>query len=107
MYNNIKCFHTPLSVENDIDIIKMMLESVLYKNALEKYIQKNNELINCLIKNGYTYNNSNSIEVSVVKEFYEWFNKISTNKKQNILENLFNKLSKIKVKEDFDDDLPF
>ena len=45
--------------------------------------------------------------MSVVKEFYEWFNKISMKKKQNILENLYNKLSKIDVKTDMDDDLPF
>lgn len=108
LYNNIRYFHSPMLVEKDPDIIKIMLESVLYKNALEEYIQKNNDLINCFLKNGYNYTNASTIEVSIVKDFYELFNKISRKKKENILENLYNKLSRINVKvKDDDDDLPF
>lgn len=90
----------------EMDDIVQLLQKVLRDNMLEEYIQANNDLISCFINVGYTYRSEIDIERSVVEDFYKMFISMSDDKKQIILDNIYTKLSNIKVEED-EDDLPF
>lgn len=90
------------SVENIIENIA----NVLRKNSLERYIQNNAELIQCFINNGFSYSRRANIEKEKVEIFYKWLISLPNNKQINVVENINNKLSNIKINKEYDD-LPF
>jgi len=99
-YNNE--YRPITSIENIIENIA----NVLRKNSLERYIQNNAELIKCLISNGFSYNGRINIEKEKVERFYKWLISLPNNRQINVVENLNNKLSNIKIYKEYDD-LPF
>lgn len=91
---------------NSVEKIIENIANILRKNSLEYYIQNNSELVQCFIKNSFTYNNRNNIEKNKVEKFYKWLISLPNNKKINVIENINTKLSNIKVNKGYDD-LPF
>lgn len=91
---------------NDILLTITGLEELIRNSALEKYIQNNNELINCFIKGGFTYIPSKNIEVEVVKDFYEFIKNLTSHKQKVVADNINSRLSTIRIKIE-EDDLPF
>lgn len=92
---------------NDILEIKNKLSEVIRSSSLELYLQNNSKLISCFISNGYTYSNKEDIKIENIIEFYKMLCRLEDSKTKIIIDNLNNRLSKIKVKHYEDDDLPF
>jgi serine/threonine-protein kinase len=98
-------FNDRFSPINDIHTIISMLASLVKDSALEKYIQANDRFINCFISGSYTYNTVRDIEVECVKQFYEFFISLNSFKQKIVLDNVYNRLSLIRV--EITDELPF
>lgn len=91
----------------DINDIISRLEDLIKTSSLEEYIQDNSKLINCFISTGYNYSIRNNIEVSYVVDFYKLLIGLNSNKQKIVLDNIFTRLARIKVDDEFDDDIPF
>jgi serine/threonine-protein kinase len=108
MYSMISSYTNEYTTITDIDIIRKRLFNVIKINSLEKYIQSNSELIQCFITSGFTYWKKISLEVNILKEFYKLLDSSSQEKQKIIIDNLYNRISKIKINKDTsDDELPF
>ena len=84
------------------------LSEVLKKNALEEYIQVNQELFDCFIQGGYSYYSQKDISVDIVSGFYKFLNSLPLYSQKIVIHNFVAKLKSIKDKDDdADDDLPF
>ncbi|MDU1909718.1 protein kinase family protein [Fusobacterium sp.] len=96
----------------DFQSILNSLNSLITRNMLEEYIQKNDELIRIFIKSSYSYFSYNLIKFEVVKNFYTFFYTLEAKKQMIVLDNLYSRLSKIEIKKeenfyDDDDEFPF
>lgn len=106
IYEKISEYNSEYDPITNAEKIIENIANILRKNSLEFYIQNNSELINCFIKNGFTYNNKANIEKEKVEKFYKWLISLPNNKQINVIENINTKLSNIRVKKEYDD-LPF
>jgi len=106
LYSVISSYTDTPKFNTDYNIFISKLEEVLNNNIFEKYIQKNNDVINTLVIGNYKYIVRQEILVSDVLNFVDWIKKSDTYKQKIILSNLINKLSNIDIIYD-DDDLPF
>lgn len=104
----------PINAVTDIQTILKNLFELITKNSLEKYIQRNDQLINIFINNNYMYYTykQEKIEVKVVNDFYTFFYTLEAKKQMIVLDNLYSRLSKIEIKMeeklyDDDDEFPF
>lgn len=93
---------TPLDKMHDI-IVK--LSSLIRDNILEEYIQDNERLINCFITGWYTYSPKQNIKVECVKKFHQFLVDLPSFKQKIVLDNIYNRLSVIRV--EINEDLPF
>ena len=73
---------------------------------LDEFIQSNSELIHCFTDEFSTYYSRIDIEYKTVENFYKLLIALPEDKKQIVLDNLYTKLSNIKIEQEFDD-LPF
>lgn len=83
--------------QNDSKELIKSLNNVIQNNSLEYFIQNNIDLIRVFLKTSYTYNKRKSISVNVVKEFYLFFSNLSYLKQQIVLNNLYSRLSDVKI----------
>jgi len=90
---------------NDVNITIKLLASLISDSALEEYIQANNRLISCFINGRFSYYQDINIEVDYVKNFYELLIRLAPQKQRIVLDNIYTRLSKIKV--EADDEIPF
>ncbi len=104
--NSINYYTNDFTPCEDIDGILNNLREIIKKNSLEKYIQRNVDVIRCFVMNGYNYNNRTNISTDSVKAFYNLLSTVSEEKQYIILENIKNRLQRKQVRID-DDDLPF
>ena len=81
------------------------LKSVLTINLFETVIQKNTDVINCIVESKYAWYNHVGIETDVVKNFLNWYKESTIQSQRLILNNFISKLSRIRVEPDTD--LPF
>lgn len=95
--NKITKFNDGFSPLNDINTTTAMLATLIKDSSLEKYIQANNRLINCFVSGSYTYNTRQDIEVECLKQFYEFFISLTSFKQKIVLDNIYTRLSLIKV----------
>ncbi len=95
--------YTPI---NDIAVILPKLAQLIRNSSLEQYIQDNSLLIGCFINGGYSYKTKNDIEVQTIIDFYSLLTGLSISKQKIILDNIYSRLSTIKVNV-ADDELPF
>lgn len=92
--------------ENEISLILKRLQSVLVTNSLEIEIQDNSDLIKCFINNGFSYKTGIEVDVSIVKEFYEFLKDLTPFKQKVVIDNLYNRIEKVDIEVGMDD-LPF
>lgn len=92
----------------DVATILNSLENLIKDSILEKYVQANNKLISCFLKNGYKYKPKKDIEVSVVRDFYKLLQGKKPKVQKVILDNLYSRIGTIPVQNDDPfADLPF
>jgi len=83
------------------------LDDVLNNNILEDTLQKNNDLLSCIIESGYNFKPKHAVSVDVVKIFRNWFCSLDAKTQNLVLKNIQYKLSRADVKHDPSDDIPF
>lgn len=91
----------------DTDVLLTKLEKVLRDNCFEDIIQKNNDVISCIVTGGYKYNKRSEIKYKDVKSFYDWYKGSTKQSQKLILTNIISKLSLISIVNSSNDDLPF
>lgn len=106
LVKSLSCFIESNLTFYSIEKIQNNLYDLLESQSLEKYIQRNNLLINCFVSNQYRYFNKPFIYVNKVKDFYNFFVSSSADKKKMIIENISIRLDKVPIEED-DDFIPF
>lgn len=82
------------------------LQKVLKNNMLDEFIQSNSELIHCFTDEFSSYYTKINIEYKTVESFYKLLIALPEDKQQIVLDNIYTKLSNIKIETQFDD-LPF
>ena len=90
---------------NDLNRTMNCLASLIKDSSLEQYIQANNRLISCFIGGPFNYNAKSDIEVECVKRFYALLGMLPPPKQKIVLDNIYTRLSKIKVVSEYD--IPF
>lgn len=81
--------------------------SILLKNSeLDDVIQSKKKLLGCFLKNEVVCNN-NVIEVSVVKDFYNFFSKLSNEQKEIVLNHLLIRFEEKDIIRGREEDFPF
>lgn len=90
---------------NDTNVTLNKLSALLKNSALENHIQDKAQLVKCFIKNGFTMDRTKDIEVKSVAQFYKLLMELTPNKRKIVLDNIYTRLSAIKI--EFHDDLPF
>lgn len=104
----ISYFNNSMGMKHEINDIISGLESIMRNNALEKYIQSNRELIDCFVTTSYSYYSSPSIMYDSLEAFYNLLLKFNDTKKKILIDNIYSRLSNIKINYDInDDDVPF
>ena len=67
--------------------VEIKLSNLLTNSELEDIIQSNNKLLGCFLKNEFICKKS-LIEISIVKDFYDLFTKLSVEQKDIVLNHL-------------------
>lgn len=96
-------------IMNNISDVENQLLIVLKNSELEDVIQSNKKLLGCFLKNEVVCNN-NIIAISVVKDFYNFFSKLSNEQKEIVLQHLlirFEEKQVVKKQVEPNDDFPF
>lgn len=90
----------------DTNLFILKIEKALNENAFEDVIQKNSDIISCIVTGAYRYNINIKIECQTVRIFIDWYKKCIVQSQQLVLNNIIHKLSIIEVVES-EDELPF
>ena len=104
IYDHIAELSTSIQ-RKDINVIIERLQKVLRNSMLDEFIQSVSELIHCFTDEFATYYSRRDIEYKTVENFYKLLISLPDDKKQIVIDNLYTKLSNLKIKKD--DDLPF
>lgn len=103
--NSLNYFTDTPNIEDNVDSIINGLASVLEENCFENILVDNSSLISVFVKSDYNYRNSNRIEMSLIKEFFDWINSKDKSYQEVVVKNIKSKISKKEtIKED---NLPF
>lgn len=102
----ISIYRADFISNNDLNDVIFKMEDLLRKSVLERYIQDNSALVSIFVKNNFKFFRRINIERSIIEKFYEMLLNQPLNRQKVILDNLFARLSSIKVEHE-DDDLPF
>lgn len=111
----LSSFHSALDMERDTQKILYSLSEVLRISSFEYIIQDNTALISCFVNQGYNYFDSSkkSISCDSVHSFYDLLTELSSREQDILLDNLYTRLKKVKVKAPLPafssgmDDVPF
>ncbi len=103
--NSIVGFNDTPNIEDNADVIINGLTSVLEENCFENILVDNSSLLNVFVKNSYSYYNSNKIEMSLIKEFFDWINLKDRHYQEVVVKNIKSKISKKGIIKE--DNLPF
>lgn len=90
----------------DVSVFISRMNAALTSNLFETYIQKNADVISCIVESAYQYDNRVDIEVVDVRCFLDWFKQSTLDSQALILNNIISKLSTVKVEEP-EEELPF
>ena len=104
--DHINHFLDKYSPISDNALILSKMSEIIRNSSLELYLQDNSKLISCFVSSKYNYNARKDIEMQIIIDFYRLIASSEKAKQQIILDNIFTRLSSIKVKT-VDDDLPF
>lgn len=97
-------------VMNNISDVESKLSILLTNSELEDAIKSNKKLLGCFLKNEVRCHDNIIIEVSVVKDFYNFFSKLSNEQKEIVLKHLlirFEEKQVVKKQVEPNDDFPF
>lgn len=93
---------------SNLDTIIMDLDNIYRNSILEDLIQNPNKIASCFVKGEFFYNKEVEIYVETLKSFLNILKSVSLDKKKIILNNLWQRLDKIKrYTRNTDEDLPF
>lgn len=106
VYNSLISYSEEARFNTDPATFILRLEKAVKINLFETVVQKNADVIKCIIDCGCRYNNNVDISCSTVTDFLNWFKNATVQSQELILNNFAAKLSTIKVDEP-EDDLPF
>jgi len=106
IYMAISEYTGEIKYNNSPEIFISRVEKVLRNNLFEDIIQKNDELISCIVVGPYRYKPNIKIPRDVVESFIEWFKESTQKSQELIISNLISKISKIRIKK-ADIELPF
>lgn len=109
LYNSIVKFTSEPKFKYNPKEIRENLEKVVRISSLEKYVQRNNDVISCFVNAGIRYKVSHTITSKVLIDFYKLFINSDLTKKSIIIDSIIARLKNVKI--DYpsilDDDLPF
>lgn len=109
LYNSIVKFTSEPEFKYNPKEIRENLEKVVRISSLEKYVQRNNDVISCFVNAGIRYKVSHTITSKVLIDFYKLFINSDLTKKSIIIDSIIARLKNVKI--DYpsilDDDLPF
>lgn len=89
----------------NVEIITNRLNNLIQKSALEEYIQDNRLFISCFISPFYRYNKKTIVPVEKLQFFFNWWEKLSLERKRIVLNNLWVRFDTINRR--VINDLPF
>ncbi|MEE0931241.1 MAG: protein kinase family protein [Acutalibacteraceae bacterium] len=104
--NHINYYLEKYSPVNNTSTTLNKLATIIRNSSLESHIQNNSQLIQCFINGGFGYNTKSNIDVKNVIDFYDLVTRLPSSKQEILFNNIYNRLSTIKIKVE-DDDLPF
>lgn len=93
-------------IMNNSSDVESQLSILLSNSELEDKIQSNKKLLGCFLKNEVVCNN-NIIKVSIVKEFYDFFSKLSNEQKGTVLNHLVIRFGEKDIIRGKEEDFPF
>ena len=105
--NQINHYTEKYSPINNSTVTLFNLAELIRCSSLEICIQDNSQLIGCFISGGYNYNKQKKVEVQAVIDFYGLVTSLSSVKQKILFDNIYNRLSTINIKIDYEDELPF
>lgn len=105
IYSCISVFKPEREFIRDVDSFIDKIKIAIKKNCFEDIIQNNSDLIYTVVKKGFKYYPKINIACSIVTDFLAWFEKLTNESKQLVLNNLVAKISTINI--EYDDDIPF
>lgn len=102
-----KKFYDGYEPISDYKIVISNIAKLIQNSSLEDYIQDNDSIVQCFVREGDFYTDK-SIEVGValIKDFYDFLNGLSNNRKKTVLDNINTRLAAVEV-ETTENDLPF
>jgi len=104
--SHINHYTVKYSPINNVAVTLSKLAELIRCSSLEYYIQDNSKLINCFINGGYNYSARKDVEVQTVVDFYGLITSLSPSKQKILFDNIYGRLSTIKVQLE-EDELPF
>ncbi len=106
IYDSLSVYTAEPKFNRDRELFISKLQDTLKNNMFESVIQKNADIINCIVQSPYKYKNNVSIQCDATKTFLDWFISSNEESQKLIMSNIIAKLSIIRVEEDYSD-LPF
>ena len=104
--NTIVCYINMYRPINNIITTLSKLSDLIKNSSLEDFIQDNSKLINCFINGSYRYKQTKNIKVKNIINFYTLVTNISISKQKILFDNIYLRLSSIKINIE-DNELPF
>lgn len=110
LFNSIIKFNSTPKFKTNSDDIRIALEKIVKVSSLEKYVQRNNDVISCFVEASFKYRTKEIIKSETIIDFYSLFMNSDEIKKGIIITSIIARLQNIPVEliPDFDiEDLPF
>jgi serine/threonine protein kinase len=105
LFNHINYYMDKYSPIDDLNVTLVALAELINDSILEEYLQDNPRLIECFIGNGFSYKPINDIPVACITDFYQFLTRLTSPKQKVVLDNIYTRLSKIKI--EVDEEVPF
>lgn len=110
LFNSIVKFNSTPLFKTNSDDIRIMLEKIVKVSSLEKYVQRNNDVISCFVDASFRYRTKETIKSETIIDFYSLFVNSDEIKKNIIINSIIARLQNIPVElipEINTDNLPF
>ncbi len=102
-----KKFYDGYEPISDYKIVISNIARLIQNSSLEDYIQDNDSIVQCFVREGDFYTDKSiEVEVALFKDFYDFLNGLSNNRKKTVLDNINTRLAAVEV-ETIENDLPF
>lgn len=99
LYNSIVKFTSNPEFIYNAEEIRDSLEKVVRISALEKYVQRNNDVIYCFVNAGIIYKTTHTITSDSLINFYKLFISSDLTKKNIIIDSIIARMKNIEVEQ--------